>query len=368
MAAALTEVAQETTDGGIKVLSKHVINDSIRRSAGSVLEQFRNELGDTKEPIDVITRAMDALVRVANEQPNERLTTCDVAAREVLEALRNPSEKPAMVKTYIESLDGIVGGLQNGLLTVISGRPSMGKSTFIVNVLLNMALAGHHVYMGSLEDRTRYVTGRMLARLSNVNSELITKGLDIGLENMQAVEAAVERSQEALSRIHIDDSSGQDVMSIRRTCDKLKGEDHLDVAFIDHLGEMKKYGSVYEATTKNVEGLRDIANDIDIPVIAGHQVSRSSVKGKGLSAKHEDFIPTAADLRDSGRIEEVARNIWFVHRPFKWDKTQPENDFWVVIDKATHGRTGTAHLKSNLSTMSIASHEHGENNYGNVQY
>ena len=140
----------------------------------------------------------------------------------------------------------------------------------------------------------------------------------------------------------------------------LKNEGKLTAAYVDHLGEISKKGrNKYDAATENAEGLRDIGNDLDIPMISGAQVARSAVSGaaSGGNINHLDCIPRAHHLRDSGRIEEVARNIWFVHRPHKWNNKEPESDFWVNIDKATHGKPKIIKLKTRLDTMSIMDDE-----------
>jgi replicative DNA helicase len=93
---------------------------------------------------------------------------------------------------------------------------------------------------------------------------------------------------------------------------------------------------------------------MDLPVVAGCQVSRSAVSQHIGNAKdHTNFIPRAHHLRDSGRIEEVARSIWFVHRPWKWNNDEDKTAFWLNVDKQTHGTTGILKMKCDLQHMTI---------------
>jgi replicative DNA helicase len=352
--AVMAEIASEQTDGGVRILSSIIRGQCAKRETMAILERFKGTLERSKNPFDEITNIMSELSAVADERTTDRLITMYEASEGVRKYLGDPKRPRPIVKTGIRKLDKKSGGVQKGILTLIAGRPSMGKSTFLVNLLFNQALAGEHVYMGSLEDRSRYVASRILSRIANIDAESIVKGGDIGLDGMQRVEEAMDRCSDALKRIYIDDSSGQSVASIKRTCEKLKADGNLDVAYVDHMGEMKKGRDMYIDTTKNAEGLRDIANDLDVPMITGQQVSRSSVKGKGSNAPHTDMIPDQADLRDSGRLEEIARSIWFVHRPWFWDKSQPERGFEVHVAKATHGEPGAVYLECDLSRMIIA--------------
>lgn len=348
--AIMSEIASEQTDGGVKVLSGIIRGQCAKRSTTAILDRFKGVLERSANPYDTINEIITELSTVAGDRVNDRLITMMEAAEKVKAYLADPSRPKPIVKTGIRKLDKKSGGVQKGILTLVAGRPSMGKSTFLVNMLFNQALAGEHVYMGSLEDRSRYVASRILSRIANIDAESIVKGGDIGLEGMMRVEESMDRCSDALKRIYIDDSSGQSVASIKRTCEKLKADDKLTAAYVDHMGEMKKGRDLYIDTTKNAEGLRDIANDLDIPMVAGQQVKRLN---KGGNMPHDQMVPSQDDLRDSGRLEEIARSIWFVHRPYFYDNTQPEPNFEVHIAKATHGEPGPVYLECDLSRMLI---------------
>lgn len=356
----LSGLASVTVDGGASALANSIINAHVGAVSSELLSSYSRLLVDSKNPIQGILELITRLGKITNEKSSDRLVTADIVADEILHKLRNPDTERTSIKTGISKLDEHTGGVQHSLLTIVSGVPGMGKSTLLANMIVNMAAMGEYPYLSSLEDRSLYVVGRMISRLATVNAESINKVQNIGFSELRSIESSIERNREILKRIHIDDSSGQSVAGIRRTCSMLQDAGKMTVSFVDHLGEISKNGrNKYDAATANAEGLRDIANDLCIPVISGAQVSRSAVSNSasGGNINHMDCIPRSHHLRDSGRIEEVARNIMFVHRPHKWNSKENESDFWINIDKATHGKTKIIKLKSRLETMEIMDDE-----------
>lgn len=358
---ALVELSGVTVAGSAKGLSESIIDTKIGKSAILAFDAIQHKLKTGRKQRDTIGELIESLAQIADEKTSERLTTMDLVMDSLMDKVRNPLEESAKLRTGIAALDDYLGGFQKSLLYIVSGVPSMGKSLFMANLICNIALSGKHVHVGSLEDTSVQMAGRIISRLSGIDSEPIVKGDKLSWEEIQTLERVVEKTRDAMSNIHIDDSTGQGVGSIRRTCTKLKSKGQLDVSFIDHMGEMAKIGKdKYTSATANAEGLAAIAKDLEIPVVSGCQVARSAVtqSANGKDAKdHASYIPRSHHLRDSGRIEEIARCIMFVHRPVKWNKDLDPSDFWVNIDKQTHGKTGIVQLKTRLDTMAVISPE-----------
>lgn len=356
----LIPLASVKVDGGASALANAIFDDNLGARAAEVARSYIAILEDGKNREKSILELITRLGQIASEKTADRLATADVFADEMLTILRNPDVERTSIKTGISKLDDHTGGVQKSLLTIISGVPGMGKSALIANMIMNMAMMGERPYLSSLEDRSLYVVGRMLSRWAMVDAESINKAQNISFEELRRIEETVEKRRDAMKRIHIDDSSGQSVAGIRRTCSMLLDAGKMTVAFADHMGELSRGNrNKYDAATANAEGLRDIANDLCIPVISGAQVARSAVSSaaSGSNINHQDCIPRSHHLRDSGRIEEVARNIWFVHRPHKWNAKENESDFWINIDKATHGRPKVIKLKARLDNMCIMDDE-----------
>ena len=352
-------LASIKVDGGAQFLSESIVGAHIGRSALETISIYKDSMMSGNGQQMALCELIEALSLVASEKAEDRLITGDIAADQLMEMIRNPDRQKTSIKTGINMLDAKTGGVQKSLLTIVSGVPGMGKSLLMANMILNMALAGNKIFVGSLEDRTIFVIARMLSRLSGVNSEQLVKTENVGYDKLIKLEETLDKNRDALKRIYIDDSSGQGVASIRRSVQSLMVSNDVSVAFVDHMGELSKQGKdKYTNATLNAEGLKNMANDFEIPVIAGCQVARSAVSqnATGKDGKdHKNYIPRSHNLRDSGRIEEVARSIYFVHRPWKWDREQDPHDLWINIDKQTHGKTGIVKLGVNLETMSVYS-------------
>lgn len=268
---------------------------------------------------------------------------------DVIGHVQSGSESNRMVKTGIENLDRITGGLSRSLVTVLAARPSMGKSTMLVNVMQNMAWSGNSVILSSLEDTDHYIGLRLLARTAGINYLKLVHGHTSDYEKSTLVEAA---SKICNGKIWIDDKPGRTVESLRMIAMEYKKKHDLDVLIIDHLGEFTNESDSYKSTSLNMRLIRNIAKELDIAVLLACQLNRSTTRRDGNR-------PVLSDLRDSGRIEEVARAVWFLHRPDYYDDNSesaqhvPEKDLDVIIAKASHGKTGIVKLSVDFSRMSI---------------
>lgn len=358
---ALVELVGVSVDGRAQTLSEAIVDSKIGQSVLDMFEASKHKLSSGRGQRDTVGFLIEEFAKIADDKNEGRLETMDAVMHRAVERVKNPVKTEGKCKTGISLLDSWLGGFQDKLLYIVSGVPSMGKSLFMANLICNIALSGKHVHVGSLEDTSLQIAGRILSRLSGVDAEPIVKCENLSFEEIKTIERTLERISDSMKNIHIDDSTGQSVSSIRRTCAKLKSRGELDISFIDHMGEMKAMGKdKYTAATMNAEGISAIARDIGIPVVAGCQVSKAAVSGSNPTQgliNHENFIPRGHHLRDSGRIQEIARCIMFVHRPHKWDNKMDPSDFWVNIDKQTHGKTGVVQLKTALETMAVISPE-----------
>lgn len=353
----LSDILKVRVDGGAQSLSESILDAYVGRASSLLIKSYADILETRKGRTELVGELLEKLGGILDDDEEATLTTTDIVSLKLLEILRNPDKNSTSIRTGLSKLDWITGGVQRGMMTILAGLPGSGKSALMANIIVNMALAGEKPYLSSLEDRSIYVTGRMVSRLSGINAENINKAMNISLSDVDSIERAIERNRDALSRIHIDDSSGQSVQKIRRTCMYLQSKGLLTAAFVDHMGEVASNSrSKYDAASKNAEGLRDIANDTYVPLIAGAQVARSAISAHahGSNVNHMDCIPRAHHLRDSGRIEETARAIWFVHRPAMWNSDESKSDFWVSVAKSSHGKTGLVKMHCDLSTMTVS--------------
>lgn len=233
------------------------------------------------------------------------------------------------VTSGLIDVDKKLGGFQNSDLLILAGRPSMGKTALAVNWAFNAAKAfadsggeeGGRVAFFSLEMAAEQLAGRILSEQSNISGDAIRKG-NIKQEDFRAfVEASQKMSQVPL---YIDDTPALSIGAVRTRARRLKRQHGLDMLVIDYLQLLRGNGSKrgqenrVQEVSEITQGLKAIAKELDIPVIALSQLSRQV-------EQREDKRPQLADLRESGSIEQDADVVMFVYREeYYLSRTEPE--------------------------------------------
>ena len=250
---------------------------------------------------------------------------------------------------YIE-FDRMTSGLQDSELIVIAARPSMGKTAWAINIAQNAAVRdGKVVAVFSLEMSKESLLRRMLASEALVNSRKIQTGF-LPKEDKGKLLAALERLME--SKMFIDDTPGITLAEMRAKARRLKQQEgHLDLIMIDYLQLMTGSAGKKGFENRNQEvsavsrGLKALAKEMKVPVIALSQLSRASEQRGG------DKKPMLSDLRESGSIEQDADVVAFIHRDSYYNKDEngdedPESKgkAEIIIAKQRNGPTGSVHL------------------------
>lgn len=277
----------------------------------------------------------------------------DDELKEVFNDLETGEEPRGLVKTGLGPIDRSTGGLWPGILTICAGRPGMGKSAFILNIATNAALAGYKVLYVTLEDVRKFVVLRMLSRFADIDlQDLILRRID---KNKWKDLQSAANSLSGNKPLWIEDASGLTSKAIRQLSASHKNLHGLDLLVVDHLGEVSDTGENETSITTNAaRAFRDIAKELNIPVLLAHQLNRKV-------EERTDKRPNLGDLRQSGAIEAIARFVWFLYRPgyYKQDG-ENDNDLQLIVAKASHGVTGTLRLWCDLSRMYIRGWEYGE--------
>jgi replicative DNA helicase len=338
--------AQEhvSTRAAIEHHANGVIEQAVRRQIRSALIKISERVKTDNDIESVITFANETLseaMQGVDTGDPERLGN---VLSEVMSAIET-GKTDELIPTGIKAIDEMTGGIAKNLCTIIAGRPAMGKSCMGVNLVANLGKQGYKCLMVSLEDTSHHSGMRMLSRKTGISStDIIQNRLDAGL--YPSMNEAIREMDKY--NVWLDDKPGRTVNTIRHMAIRLKRRHGLDCLFVDHLGELTNDGDAYASTSANIRALRDIAKDLKIAVVVLGQLKRANVH-------QADKRPTLTDLRDSGRIEEVARSIWFLHRPNYYDETADENDLQLIIAKSTHGKCGSVSLYVDLNTMTVGS-------------
>lgn len=214
------------------------------------------------------------------------------------------------LKTGFTGLDELTNGFHAGNLVILAARPSIGKTTFAMNIVENMAIREKAVCaVFALEMTKEELAQRMLCSVSNVSNQDALKGK---LEDEDWQKLWEAQKVLADSKIYVDDTSMTTCPEILSKCRRLKSrEGKLDLIVVDHIQLMnavKSSDSRQQEVTEISRGLKMIAKELEVPVLALSQLSRLVTGRKGMR-------PMLSDLRESGAIEQDADIVMFIHRP-----------------------------------------------------
>lgn len=258
------------------------------------------------------------------------------------------------VPTGYKDLDAILAGLQRSDLFVLAARPSMGKTAMVLNLAHNIATkAGQPVLLFSLEMSKEQLVDRILARESGVNAWALRTG-NLTDSDFEKIGHAMGTLSEA--QIFIDDTPGITVSDMRTKARREAHQRPLGLIIVDYL-QLMSGGSKYGGEGNRVQeiseisrGLKGIARELNVPLIALSQLSRS-VESRSPQ------IPQLADLRESGSIEQDADVVAFLYREEYYNPdTERKNIMDVLIKKHRNGPTGSVELyfdreKQNISSL-----------------
>lgn len=239
------------------------------------------------------------------------------------------------VSTGFFAMDDKTAGLQRGELIVVAGRPSMGKTTLAINIAENAAI-GHKIPAAifSMEMSSEQLSFRMISSIGRVNQANLRRG-KLSDEDWSRIDSAV--SMMSTAPIFIDDSPGLSPTEVRARARRLKREHNLGLIVVDYLQLMQVAGTVENRATEISEisrGLKALAKELDLPVIAISQLNRSV-------EQRADKKPVMSDLRESGAIEQDADLILFIYRDEVYNQDTPKKGVAdIVIAKQRNGPIG----------------------------
>jgi replicative DNA helicase len=261
----------------------------------------------------------------------------EVPTTRLLEKLYSEREMITGVPTGFTDLDRMTSGLQPGDLVIIAARPSMGKTSLALNMAQHVAVKkGLGVGMFSLEMSKEQLLMRFLCGEAMVDAHKVRTGY-IGKDDFRQLITALADVSRA--PIFIDDSSTLTVMEMRAKSRRLKAEHGLSLLIVDYLQLMSGYGRT-ENRVQEISGisrgLKALAKELGVPVIALSQLSRAPEQRQG------DHRPQLSDLRESGSIEQDADVVLFIYREevYKPDDEESKGKADLIIAKQRNGPIG----------------------------
>lgn len=344
---------------------------ALKRSLIAIGEDVVNTAYDSQiqsSATELIEKAEGKLYNLASEGTEDRgfvkfSTSIAESLEKIDRAMKNPNHITG-ISTKLKDLDDILLGLHDSDLIIIAARPSMGKTAFAMNLAVNSAeilkeKQGNNPQAGgvgffSLEMSSEQIATRMLSMYTSIDSTTLRSG-KIGQEKYNIIKAAASKLADL--PLFIDDSAALSIAAVRARARRLKRKHNLSVLFIDYLQLLKGTNNTENRVlevSEITQGLKALAKELNIPVIALSQLSRAV-------EKREDNKPMLSDLRESGSIEQDADIVMFLYREeYYLTRSQPnpgtdEHSKWQEkLDKVR-----------NLSDIIVAKHRNGA--VGNVR-
>jgi replicative DNA helicase len=264
-----------------------------------------------------------------------------------IDALYEQGREVTGLATHYIEFDKMTSGLQNSELIIIAARPSMGKTAWAINIAQNCAVKdGKVVAIFSLEMSKESLLRRMLASEAMVGSRKLQTGF-IPREDKGKLIAALDRLMNC--KMFIDDTPGITLAEMRAKARRLRQQEgRLDLIVIDYLQLMtgssgssqKKFENRTQEVSSISRGLKALAKELGVPVVALSQLSRGSEQRTG------DKKPLLSDLRESGSIEQDADVVAFIHREEYYDRENEDlkGKAEIIIAKQRNGPTGSVQL------------------------
>ena len=300
------------------------------------------------------------------------LSRAAAAAVDAAEAAYKRDSHVVGVTSGFRDLDNMLGGLHQSDLLILAGRPAMGKTALATNIAFNAAKryrkitdeTGHtmeeggHVLFFSLEMSAEQLAARIISEQARVSSDKMRRG-DIEQEGFdRIVEAAREMSQVPL---YIDDTPALSITGLRQRARRVKRQHGLHMIVVDYLQLLqpptdKRVDNRVQEVSEITRGLKTLAKELDVPVLALSQLSRQV-------EQREDKRPQLADLRESGSIEQDADVVTFIYRPeYYLEKEHPEqrgNESPEKYQERVESHNQRLAEARNIAEVIIAKQRHG---------
>jgi len=339
--AMLPEKVPTTTnvDKYIKIVEEKSMLRKLIKTANDIISVGYDET----EEIDTIMGAAEKkifdVMQRKNQNGYDSIKDVLVGTFAELEKLYNQKGTLSGISTGFTDLDYKTSGLHNSDLIILAARPAMGKSAFAINIATNVAVQSNiPVVIFNLEMSKEQVANRIICSEAMVDSNKVRTGK---IEDEDWIKLANASGKLAEAPIYIDDTPVLTPSEIRAKCRKAKLEKNIGLIIIDYLQLMESKtanGSRQQEISEISRGLKILAKELNVPVIALSQLSRAT-------ESRADHRPMLSDLRESGSIEQDADIVMFLHREDYYDKeTEKKNVAEVIIAKNRHGETGTVEL------------------------
>lgn len=312
-------------------------------------EVIKNSYDETKDVFNVLNEAEEGLFKIAEGNLKKSYGKIGDLVQEAMEEIQKASENSdgvSGVPSGFTDLDRLTSGWQKSDMIVLAARPGMGKTAFVLSMAKNTAVQfGQGVAIFSLEMSSVQLTKRLMAMETGISSEKLRKGFT-SQDDWDLLHSRINALAEA--PLFIDDTPALSIFELRAKCRRLKMQHDIKLVIIDYLQLMNagsKSGNREQEISTISRSIKEIAKEINVPIIALSQLSRS------VETRGGDKRPMLSDLRESGAIEQDADMVLFIYRPEYYGLIEDENGMptegigEIIVAKHRNGSLDTVRLR-----------------------
>lgn len=329
-----------------RIISEKFILRSLIEVSSDVIKSAYDE---TQDVFNVLNEAEEGLFKIAEGNLKKSYGKAGDLVREAMEEIEKASlntDGVSGVPTGFTDLDRLTGGFQKSDMIVLAARPGMGKTAFVLSLARNTAIQfGQGVAFFSLEMSSVQLIKRMMSMETGISSEKLRKGFT-SQDDWDQLHGRINPLAEA--PVFIDDTPALSIFELRAKCRRLKMQHDIQMVIIDYLQLMtagNKNGNREQEISTISRSIKEIAKELNVPIIALSQLSRS------VETRGGDKRPMLSDLRESGAIEQDADMVVFIYRPEYYGLVEDENGMptegigEIIVAKHRHGSLDNVRLR-----------------------
>jgi replicative DNA helicase len=339
----------------------------VRRMIAAAHEITARGYGDRGSADGFLDFAAARVFEIAQKRSKSSLIELHQAIQEAFERIEKTLERGARItgtETGFRDLDTLTAGMHPGQLIIIAARPAMGKTSLVLNLTTHAAITSQKpVLFFSLEMPRVELANRMMCAEARVDQARLRSNM-LTQDDMTALTAAASKLFQL--PVYIDDSGDLTLLELRAKSRRIKAEKDVSLIVIDYLQLMKASREGMDSREREISeisrGLKSLAKELEVPIIALSQLNRSPETRSG-----KDKRPQLSDLRESGAIEQDADVVMFIYRDEVYNKdTEDRGIAELIIAKQRNGPTDTVRLRFVRELTKFENLAEDEHQYGDA--
>ena len=334
-----------------KIVREKTIKRDLITATAKIQQEAYNDSLESEELLDVAEKEIFDITQRKFSSPTIKLFNILHDTFDHISNLHDREGRLTGISTGYYDLNDITSGLQKSELIVIAARPSMGKSSLVLNIAEHAGTKEKKpTLIFSMEMSAQQVAQNMLCSTAKIDAHLLRTGK---LDDNQFSNLSLAMGDLSESEIYIDDTPGLGLLELRAKARRLKLQHNIQMIIVDYLQlmEARKAENRQQEISSISRGLKALARELEVPVIAVSQLNRSVETREG-------HTPRMSDLRESGSIEQDADVIILLHREDYYDPTKRPGEVDLNIAKQRNGPTGKVKLTFRREILRFENYQH----------